>query len=94
MYQISIDENLKRIFVTNKLTKTLRPDFGLSRFIDEKADLFKILELKNEILTQIKNYEPRIELNNIDFDTSLGQITTILTYTDENNKEQSTRIRL
>ncbi|MBR2147877.1 MAG: GPW/gp25 family protein [Campylobacter sp.] len=60
MYQISIDENISRILKTTKFTKRLRPDFGLERYIDKRADLPTILDLKRELLEQLNRYEPRI----------------------------------
>ncbi|MGP1484895.1 MAG: GPW/gp25 family protein [Campylobacter sp.] len=84
MYQIDVLENLRRIFITNKYSKTLRPLFGLNRHIDKRADLFSLLELKNDILTQISLYEPRINPVLINFTQENGLITCEITYTQEN----------
>lgn len=67
VHQISVLENLRRIFITNKYTKTLRPLFGLNKFIDKKADIFNLLELKHDIISQISMYEPRIKPTKINF---------------------------
>lgn len=67
MYQLSIEENLTRILNTTKFTLPLNPNFGLSnKFIDKTLSNELILELKDEIMEQIKLYEPRIEVNNIE----------------------------
>ena len=66
-YEISIDENIRRIFLTSKLTKTLRPIFGLSRYSDKSFNLVVLNEIKSEIIEQIERFEPRIMLKSIDF---------------------------
>lgn len=68
MYQISIDESLRRIFITSKYTKTLRPTFGLDRRIDKQMSLYELRDLKADILEQIALYEPRIEVLGIAFE--------------------------
>lgn len=62
MYQITIEENIKRILKTSKFTKTLRPTFGLDRYIDKRMDLEQISYLKDDIFEQLSKYEPRIEV--------------------------------
>ena len=66
-YEISVDENIRRIFLTSKLTKTLRPNFGLSRYIDKSFNLVVLNEIKSEIIEQIELFEPRIMLKSIEF---------------------------
>lgn len=66
-YEISIDENIRRIFLTSKLTKTLRPNFGINRYIDKSFNLVVLNEIKSEIIEQIELFEPRIVLKSIDF---------------------------
>lgn len=61
MYQISIDENISRIAKTSKLTKTLRPTFGLDKHIDRNMTLSRLLEIKRDLKSQIEEYEPRAE---------------------------------
>lgn len=65
MYQISINENISRIIKTSKFTKTLRPTFGLDRYIDNQMNLGEILAYKRDLKGQIETYEPRA------YDTSI-----------------------
>lgn len=61
MYQISEFESIRRICKTSKLTKTLRPTFGLDRYIDKKMTLSELLALKRDLKSQILIFEPRVE---------------------------------
>lgn len=76
MYQLSIEENLTRILNTTKFTLPLNPNFGLSnKFIDKTLSNELMLELKDEIMEQIKLYEPRIEVNNIEIILNNSMLT-------------------
>lgn len=81
MYRISIEENIKRIFITNKFTKTLRPYFGLDRHIDKSMQLQNLSYLKEDIITQLRDYEPRINLEKINFELSTNGLELDLVYT-------------
>ena len=61
MYQVSEFESIRRICKTSKLTKTLRPTFGLDRYIDKKMTLSELLALKRDLKSQILTFEPRVE---------------------------------
>lgn len=61
MYQINEFESIRRICKTSKLTKTLRPTFGLDRYIDKKMTLSELLALKRDLKSQILTFEPRVE---------------------------------
>lgn len=66
MHQLSIEDNLKRIITTKKYTMPLFANFGLSdKFIDTTLSNELLLELKDEVLEQIKLYEPRIKASDI-----------------------------
>ncbi|CAD7289578.1 hypothetical protein LMG7974_01655 [Campylobacter majalis] len=84
MYQISIKENLRRIFVTNKYTKTLRPLFGLDTHIDKRGDLYNLLALKNDILQQIQMHEPRIKPTQITFTQDEQGVNLTIAYNADN----------
>lgn len=81
MYQISIEENIKRIIITNKYTKTLRPKFGLYRHIGKQMSLENLSFLKFDIINQIKTYEPRINLEMINFKENKNGLNLELVYT-------------
>lgn len=66
MHQLSIEDNLKRIITTKKYTMPLFSNFGLSdKFIDTTLSNELLLELKDEVLEQIRLYEPRIKVGDI-----------------------------
>lgn len=84
MYQLSIEENLTRILNTTKFTLPLNPNFGLSnKFIDKTLSNELMLELKDEIMEQIKLYEPRIEVNNIEIILNNSMLTLKITTQDK-----------
>ncbi len=85
-YEISINENIRRIFLTAKLTKTLRPNFGLSRYIDKSFNLVVLNELKAEIIEQIELFEPRITLKGVEFNgVNGGKLDINLVYEIKQN---------
>ncbi|GMB93267.1 hypothetical protein NHP200010_09810 [Helicobacter bizzozeronii] len=67
MYLLGIEEHIDRLLSTTKNTLVLAPHVGLSPiFIDRVAvqdDL--ILDLKEEVLENIENFEPRVQSENI-----------------------------
>ncbi|GMT38526.1 GPW/gp25 family protein [Helicobacter bizzozeronii] len=67
MYLLSVEEHIDRLLSTTKNTLILAPEVGLSPiFIDKVAvqdDL--ILDLKEEVLENIENFEPRIQAEDI-----------------------------
>nr|WP_253908228.1 GPW/gp25 family protein [Campylobacter fetus] len=81
VYQISINESLKRISTTSKYTKTLRPAFGLDKYIDKQMSLENLSALKEDLITQITTYEPRINIDNINFITKTTGLDIELCYT-------------
>ncbi len=84
MYQLSIEENLTRILNTTKFTLPLNLNFGLSnKFIDKTLSNELMLELKDEIMEQIKLYEPRIEVNNIEIILNNSMLTLKITTQDK-----------
>lgn len=81
MYQISINENISRIVKTSKFTKTLRPTFGLDRYIDKQMSLSEILAYKRDLKSQIETYEPRAQEIGIDITPDEnGKLETKVTY--------------
>ncbi|CUU72190.1 GPW/gp25 family protein [Campylobacter hyointestinalis] len=92
MYQISIDENLNRISKTSKYTKTLRPTFGLDKYIDKQMNLENLSALKDDLIDQITTYEPRISIDKINFITKANGLDIELHYTVLNSGIKSSTI--
>ncbi|WP_104711521.1 GPW/gp25 family protein [Helicobacter felis] len=67
MYLLSVQENIARLLSTTKGSLVLAPQVGLSPiFIDRVAledDL--LLDLKDEILENLEQFEPRITEKNL-----------------------------
>lgn len=83
MYQISIEDNLKRILTTTKGTLPLNPNFGLSdSYIDRHLSQELQLALKDEVLEQIRLYEPRVSADDIVLEISDSHITLRITTQD------------
>lgn len=84
MYQISIEENIRRILTTKKYTMPLYANFGLSdKFIDTALSNELLLELKDEILEQIRLYEPRVSADSIDIECENSTLTLHINTKDE-----------
>ncbi|QKG29191.1 GPW/gp25 family protein [Campylobacter sp. RM16187] len=82
MYQIDEIESIKRICKTSKLTKTLRPTFGLDRYIDKKMTLSELLALKRDMKSQILTFEPRVENLKIDLTPRFDNVLdVVISYT-------------
>ena len=90
MYQISEFESIRRICKTSKLTKTLRPTFGLDRYIDKKMTLSELLALKRDLKSQILTFEPRVENLKIELTPRADNILDIrIRYTDKGEFEEN-----
>ena len=84
MYQISIEENIRRMLTTKKYTMPLYANFGLSdKFIDRALSNELLLELKDEILEQIKLYEPRVRVEDITIECEYSTLTLHIRTEDE-----------
>lgn len=95
MYQISIDESLRRVLQTKKLTRPLRPTFGLNEYIDKNLDIYSQMNLKNEIILQIKLFEPRIsEVTSIEFEQNLENLIANIKYRAIDNYQEYTKVEL
>lgn len=76
MYQISIEENLKRILTTTKGTMPLNANFGLSdSYMDRHLSQELQLALKDEVLEQIRLYEPRVSPDDITLELKDSSLT-------------------
>lgn len=87
VYAISINENIRRILITTRGTKTLRPEFGIPRFIDKRLDLNLKQEIKDEILAQISTYEPRIIVQKITLTQNSSELLMRLEYEELSTQE-------
>ncbi|PAF53259.1 hypothetical protein BKH42_06955 [Helicobacter sp. 13S00482-2] len=65
-YQISITENLTKIFKTKKYSLPLNPNYGLSYdFIDKPFSKELESSIIAEIKEQIELFEPRVKITSI-----------------------------
>lgn len=84
MYQISIEDNLKRILTATKGTMPLNANFGLSdKYIDRHLSQELQLALKDEVLEQIRLYEPRVSHDDIVLELKDSHITLHITTQDQ-----------
>lgn len=85
MYQISIEDNLKRILTTTKGTLPLTANFGLSdSYIDRHLTQELQLALKDEVLEQIRLYEPRVSADDLTLEMSDSHIILHINTQDSN----------
>jgi phage baseplate assembly protein W len=63
----SISQSIQNILLTNHYEKPFRPDFGsnIRKLLFENIDLMTASILDQEIRNSIKNYEPRVLIENL-----------------------------
>lgn len=78
-YKSLIRSSLQRILMTNKGERVMLPEFGcdLNKYIFEPADSFLEAEIKNEILTAIQKWEPRVTVKSISMKFENGNALVI-----------------
>lgn len=66
----AINQSLKNLINTNFYERPFRPNIGtnLQRLLFEPADVITINELRYGIFETINNYEPRVELIEVDIE--------------------------
>ena len=64
----AVKQSIKNILLTNHYEKPFQPFFGsnLRGMLFELADNLSTSEVKSNIITAIKSYEPRVEILNLD----------------------------
>ncbi len=64
----AIARSIRNIVFTSPGEKPFNPDFGsnLSKILFELVDDIVAIDIKDEIETSIRNYEPRVELEEVD----------------------------
>ncbi|PAF44177.1 GPW/gp25 family protein [Helicobacter sp. 11S02629-2] len=63
MYKLSLEESLKRLFSTPKGSYILDSNYGLdTSFIDKNPNSIDYIALKDEVLSLIAKYEPRVNI--------------------------------
>ncbi len=81
----AIARSLKNIVLTGRGEKFFDPDFGsgVSESLFENLDEVTALAIRDEIEYSIINYEPRVDLDNVDVipDYDGNQYFVIITYT-------------
>jgi len=65
--EAAITQALKNLVQTRFGERLMQPSIGSSVYdmLFEPLDLFSAIELQNKILTTIKNYEPRVEVSEV-----------------------------
>lgn len=68
----AIKADLMHLILTRKGQRLYNPDFGtdLLRYIFEPNDGFTLSEIKTEIITVVKKYLPKLQINEITVDPS------------------------
>ncbi|WP_120952219.1 GPW/gp25 family protein [Helicobacter sp. L8] len=66
MYLLSVEKHIDRILRTTKNTLILAPHVGLSPiFMDRVVQDELILDLKDEVLENLENFEPRVRAQDL-----------------------------
>jgi len=79
----AIARSIRNIVLTYPGEKFFDPDFGsgISRALFENIDNISAIAIKDEIENSIRNYEPRVILNNVqvepDFDNNTFNVTIV-----------------
>lgn len=78
-YQISINENLQRIFSTKKHQFPLNPNYGLNyEWIDKPITSQTKQSITDEIITQINLFEPRLNVESIQINQNDSKLSIII----------------
>lgn len=79
MKNLSIEENLGRIFKTKKYSLPLNPNFGLSsNWSDKPLTAENKASIIEEITEQIRLFEPRLNIESIDVNMQNSTLTLTL----------------
>lgn len=84
--QKAIEQSLKNLFRTNRGERLFQPEIGTnirSLLFQSDADLGEIETMKESLKSLIRNFEPRISLQNldIDFQPDKNEINISIKYT-------------
>ena len=74
--------NLKNIILTNPGERIMQPSFGvgIKRYLFEQANPGTQLEIRNQIIAQVKRYAPYIDVISIDISSEDNTLNLILKY--------------
>ncbi|PAF50867.1 GPW/gp25 family protein [Helicobacter sp. 13S00477-4] len=79
MKQLSIQENINRIFKTKKYTLPLNPNYGLSyEWIDKPFSKELEASMIEEIREQISIFEPRLVIESIQVSKEYSNLSIII----------------
>jgi len=86
-------QSIKIILFTNLGERIMRPDFGsdVKGYTFKSMDAVVINQLSRTVERALKKYEPRINLNQVDFDTSNANNGTLLINLDYTIKSVNVR---
>ena len=80
----AIARAVRNIVLTSPGEKLFNPEFGssISEILFENVDDITAISIQDEISSSLKNYEPRVELINVDVDPNFdqNQFDVIITY--------------
>ena len=71
----AIARAVRNIVLTSPGEKLFKPEFGssISEILFENVDDITAISIQDEISSSLKNYEPRVELINVDVDPNFDQ---------------------
>ena len=74
--------NLKNIILTNPGERIMQPSFGvgIKRYLFEQANPGTQLEIRNQMIAQVKRYAPYIDVISIDISSEDNTLNLILKY--------------
>lgn len=84
MYLLSPNQHIDRLLRTTKSTLILNPEVGLSPVYLDRSVLPEdyVLDLKEEILENLENFEPRISPKHLSVRSSEGKVELVIKATD------------
>ncbi|WP_104637160.1 GPW/gp25 family protein [Helicobacter felis] len=76
MYLLSVQENIARLLSTTKGSLVLAPQVGLSAHFIDRSSLEEglILDLKDEVLENLEQFEPRITEENLSVEQNGAEV--------------------
>lgn len=83
MYILNEEENIKKILSTGKNTIPLANDAGINtEFIDKTLSKQDLLSLKEDVISQILNLDPRVKMADIEIEMDEDSDHVVLTIKD------------
>ena len=94
--EAAIARSIRNIVFTSPGEKIFNPEFGseISKVLFENIDEISAISIKDEIETSIRNYEPRVQLEEVDIEADLSPEDVTITFTNSSTSNTDLQINV